>query len=124
MKYVDGFITPVPSKNKDAFLNSARLAAKVFLEHGALEYVDSWGVEVPHGKKTSFPRAVELQEDETVCFSWIVWESREIRDAGMQKVRQDPRMQPDQLEIPFDQIFDHSRMIMGCFEMVAHTKVE
>ncbi len=124
MKFVDGFITPVPSDNKDAYLNSARLAAKVFLEHGALEYVDNWGVEVPHGKKTSFPRAVELQENETVCFSWIVWESKEIRDAGMQKVMQDPRMHPDQLEIPFDQIFDHSRMIMGCFEMVAHTKAE
>ncbi len=124
MKFVDGFITPVPNDNKDAYLNSARLAAKVFLEHGALEYVDNWGVEVPHGKKTSFPRAVELQENETVCFSWIVWESKEIRDAGMQKVMQDPRMHPDQLEIPFDQIFDHSRMIMGCFEMVAHTKAE
>ncbi len=124
MKYVDGFITPVPTENKDAFLNSARLAAKVFLEHGALEYVDCWGVEAPYGKQTSFPRAVKLQENETVCFSWIVWKSKEIRDNGMKKVRQDPRMHPDQLEIPFDQIFDHQRMIVGEFEMVAHTVAE
>ena len=124
MKYVDGFLTPVPNDNKEAFLGAARRAAKVFIEHGALEYVDSWGVEVPYGKKTSFPRALELKENEAVCFSWIVWESQEIRDAGMQKVRQDPRMHPDQLEVPFDQIFDHSRMIIGCFEMVAHTRAE
>lgn len=124
MKYVDGFITPVPNDNKEAFLGAAHRAAKVFLEHGALEYVDSWGVDVPYGKKTSFPRAVELQENETVCFSWIVWESKEVRDAGMKKVREDPRMHPDQLDVPFDQIFDHSRMIVGFFEMVAHTKAE
>ncbi len=121
MKFVDGFITPVPNENKDAFFKVARKAARVFLEHGALEYVDSWGVDVPYGKQTSFPRAVELQENETVCFSWIVWESKEIRDIGMKKVREDPRMHPDQLDIPFDQIFDHQRMIVGSFEMVAYS---
>ncbi len=124
MRYVDGFITPVPNKNKQAFLNAAKRAANVFLEHGALEYVDCWGADVPIGKQTSFPRAVELREDETVCFSWIVWESKEVRDEGMAKVRQDPRMHPDQLEVPFDQIFDHQRMIVGLFEVMAHTKAE
>ena len=124
MKYVDGFIIPVPNANRKVFLGAARKAAKVFVEHGALEYVDSWGVDVPVGKRTSFTRAVALEENETVCFSWIVWESKEARDAGMAKVRQDPRMHPDQLEVPFDQIFDHSRMIVGCFEMVAHTRAE
>ncbi len=124
MKYVDGFVTPVPNANREAFVGAARKAAKVFIEHGALEYVDSWGVDVPVGKKTSFTRAVALEENETVCFSWIVWGSKEARDAGMAKVRQDPRMHPDQLDVPFDQIFDHSRMIMGCFEMVAHTQAE
>ncbi len=124
MKFVDGFITPVPNDRKQAYLKAARLAATVFTEHGALEYVDCWGVDVPFGKKTSFPRAVQLQEDETACFSWIVWESKEIRDAGMRKVMSDPRMQPGQLDMPFDQIFDHSRMIMGGFEMMARTSAE
>ncbi|MCY4183472.1 MAG: DUF1428 domain-containing protein [Gammaproteobacteria bacterium] len=124
MHYIDGFITPVPNANKEAYLKAARLAAKVFVEHGALEYVDSWGDAVPPGKQTSFPRAVELKEGETVCFSWIVWESKETRDAGMKKVMRDPRMQPGQTEVPFEQIFDHGRMIIGSFQMVARTRAE
>ena len=120
MKYVDGFITPVPNEKKEKFLYAAKLAAKVFVEHGALEYVDCWGVDVPPGKQTSFPDAVKLKDDETVCFSWIIWESKEIRDIGMQKVMTDPRMQPGQVEMPFD----HMRMIMGSFEMVANTRAE
>ncbi len=122
MKFVDGFVTPVPQENKHAYLQAARLAAKVFLEHGALEYIDCWGVETPHGKQTSFPRAVQLLENETVCFSWIVWESKEIRDIGIKKVMVDPRMQPGQLDVPFTEIFDHDRMIIGGFEMVACTR--
>ena len=122
--YVDGFITPVPDGNREAYFNAARLAAKVFVEHGALEYIDCWGDEVPPGKQTSFPRAVALEDGETVCFSWIVWDSKETRDIGMKKVMQDPRMQPGQTEVPFDQIFDHGRMIMGGFRMVAQTRAE
>ena len=124
MRYVDGFITPVPNANKSAYLTAAKLAAEVFVEHGALEYVDSWGDEVPIGKQTSFTRAVELREDETVCFSWIVWDSKETRDVGMKKVMRDPRMQPDQTEVPFERIFDHGRMIVGGFAMLAHSKAE
>lgn len=120
MKYVDGFITPVPTTNKEGYLKSARLAAKVFVEHGALEYVDCWGANVPPGKVTSFPDAVKLKDDETVCYSWIIWDSKETRDIGMKKVMEDPRMGPGQFEV----LFDHSRMIMGSFDMVAHTTAE
>jgi uncharacterized protein YbaA (DUF1428 family) len=52
--------------------------------------VECWGDDVPEGKLTSFPMAVKLEPGETVVFSWIVWPSREARDAGNAKVMADP----------------------------------
>jgi uncharacterized protein YbaA (DUF1428 family) len=67
----------------------------VFKEFGALKVVECWGDDVPDGKVTSFPMAMQKKDEETVVFSWIVWPSRETRDAGMKKMMEDPRMQPD-----------------------------
>ena len=38
MKYVDGFVLPVPKKKLKAYARIASLAGKVWKEHGALEY--------------------------------------------------------------------------------------
>ena len=51
------------------------------MEHGALSYVECVGEDVPYGKLTSFPRAVQAGDDEVVIFSWIVYKSRADRDA-------------------------------------------
>ncbi|MGE3829385.1 MAG: DUF1428 domain-containing protein, partial [Parvibaculaceae bacterium] len=76
MAYVDGFIVPVPKKKVDAYLKMARLAAKVWREHGALEYREAVADDAPVGKLTSFPRSVKRKPSETVIFSWIVYKSR------------------------------------------------
>ncbi len=70
---------------------------------------------MPHGKVTDFHRAVAATEGETVVFSWIEWPDKATRDAGMEKVRHDPRMEPDGQPIPLD----GKRMILGGFEVVA-----
>lgn len=114
MTYVDGFVAAVPTANKDAYERYARAAAAVFKEHGALGLVECWGVDVPDGEVTSFPMAVKCRDDETVVFSWISWPSRQVRDAGMQKVMEDPRLQPDVNPMPFD----GKRLIYGSFEMI------
>lgn len=118
MPYVDGFVLAVPTANKEVYKQYAEDAAIIFKEHGALKVVECWGDDVPEGKVTSFPLAVQRQADETVCFAWIVWPSREVRDEGMKKVMADPRsMQPEKnpnAEMPFD----GKRMIYGGFEMV------
>ncbi len=114
MSYVDGFVAAVPSGNKEAFIEHAELAATVFKEHGALKVVDCWGDDVPEGEVTSFPLAVKCREDETVVFSWVLWPSRGVRDAAMEKVMADPRMQSDSNPMPFD----GKRLIFGGFEMV------
>ena len=37
--YVDGFVLPVPKKNRAAYLKMARLGRKIWLEHGALDMI-------------------------------------------------------------------------------------
>jgi len=114
MPYVDGFVAAVPNANREKYLEHAKDAAVVFKEHGALTVVECWGDDVPDGEVTSFPMAVKREENETVVFSWITWPSRDARNEGMQKVMEDPRMQPDQFEFPFD----GKRLIYGGFEII------
>lgn len=114
MSYVDGFVIAVPTANREKFKQHAESAAVIFKEYGALSVAECWGDDVPEGKLTSFPMAVKLKEDETVVFSWIIWPSRQARDAGMEKVMADPRLQPDVNPMPFDGL----RMIFGGFEMI------
>ncbi len=114
MPYVDGFLAAVPTANRAKFLEHARAAAVLFKECGALSVVEGWGDDVPDGTHTSFPMAVKRAEGETVCFSWIVWPSREIRDAAWAKMMEDPRMSEAENPMPFD----GKRMIFGGFEVI------
>ncbi len=114
MAYIDGFVAAVPTENRDAYRKHAEQAAPVFKEHGALKLVECWGDDVPEGKLTSFPMAVQKKNDETVVFSWIVWPSRQARDEGMKKVMADPRIQPNVNPMPFDA----KRLIFGGFEVL------
>jgi uncharacterized protein YbaA (DUF1428 family) len=112
MSYVDGFVAAVPTANKDAYIQYAREASLVFKEHGALRLVECWGDDVPEGTLTSFPMAVQRKPDETVVFSWILWPSKEVRDVGVQKVMQDPRLQTQPMP------FDGARIIFGGFKVI------
>ena len=114
MSYVDGYVIAVPTNNREAFITHAKEVAAVFKDHGASRVVECWGEDVPDGKVTSFPMAVKKKPDETVVFSWILWPSRQSRDEGMRKAREDPRLQSDKTEMPFD----GQRMIFGGFEPV------
>ena len=114
MNYVDGFLLAVPNAKKEDYRAVATRAAAVFKDHGALSVVECWGEDVPEGKVTSFPMAVQRKTDETVVFSWITWPSKAVRDAGMKKAMEDPRMDTDMKNMPFD----GQRMIFGGFEVL------
>ncbi|MBM7062928.1 DUF1428 domain-containing protein [Pseudomonas sp. UL073] len=115
MNYIDGFVLAVPTAKREQYTELARTMAVLFKEHGALSVVECWGDDVPEGKVTSFPMAVKRQDDETVVFSWITWPSRQVRDSGMKKVMEDPRMKPDANQaMPFD----GQRMIFGGFQVI------
>lgn len=115
MRYVDGFIVPVPKKKLDAYRAMSRKAGKVWREHGALEYYECLADDVKKGKWTSFPQSVKLKPGETVVFAYIVYKSRTHRDRVMAKVMKDPRLAS---MMNLEQIpFDAKRMIWGGFKV-------
>ncbi len=114
MNYVDGFVLAVPLKNIDAYRKMSRKAGKVWMEHGALAYVECVGDDVPVGKVTSFPQAVKLKPGETVVFSWIVYKSRAQRDRVNKKAMADPRLAS--MMDPKSMPFDGKRMFWGGFK--------
>ena len=114
MNYVDGFVCAVPTANRDAYLAHAAKAAPIFKEFGALSVVETWGDDVPEGKLTSFPLAVQRRDDETVVFSWITWPSKQVRDDAWKKVMADPRMTSENNPMPFD----GKRLIYGGFQTI------
>jgi len=109
--YVDDFVIPGEKDEVEVYKDHAKKAGEVWMEHGALAFVECVGDDVPFGQLTSFPRAVQAKDDETIIFSWIVYRSRGERDAVMEKVMADPRLKGD---MPFD----GKRMIFGGFEMM------
>ncbi len=114
MAYVDGFVVPVPKRKIEAYRAMARKGAKIWREHGALEYHECIGDDTPYGKRTSFPRSVKLKPGEVVVFSWIVYKSRAQRDRVNAKVMKDPRLASmmDPKSLPFDA----KRMMYGGFK--------
>jgi uncharacterized protein YbaA (DUF1428 family) len=114
MSYVDGFVAPVPSENREAYRKHAEAAAALFKEFGATTVVECWGDDVPEGKVTSFTLAVKREASESVVFSWITWPSREARDEAWKKLMADPRMQPGAMSMPFD----GKRLIYGGFQVI------
>jgi uncharacterized protein YbaA (DUF1428 family) len=110
MDYVDGFVAAVPTAGREAYISFAGKMAGLFREYGALRVVETWGDDVPEGVVTSFPLAVQRKDDETVVFSWVVWPSKQVRDAGWKSLSDDPRMSDQQMP------FDGKRMIYGGFQ--------
>ncbi len=110
--YVDGFLLAVPKDKLDAYKEMARDAGAVWMEHGALGYLEALADDVPYGELTSFPRAVIAKEDEIVVFSYALYKDRAHRDAVMEKVMEDPRLKCQMENMPFDS----KRMIWGGFE--------
>ncbi|HSE79578.1 MAG TPA: DUF1428 domain-containing protein [Alphaproteobacteria bacterium] len=114
MKYVDGFIVPVPKKNLPAYRRMAQKAGKVWREHGALEVRECIADDVKVGKLTSFPRSVKLNAGEAVVFAWITYKSRAHRDRVNAKVMKDPRLA--KMMNPRAMPFDGKRLIYGGFK--------
>lgn len=111
MAYVDGYVLAVKTDRQEEYRALAAEVGAIFREHGAERVVECWGDEVPDGEVTSFGDAVKLEADETVVFSWIVWPSKDARDAGNEKVAADPRVQHE----PAPGIMDARRMIYAGF---------
>ena len=108
--YIDGFVAAVPAADRQAYVNFATRASALFRDFGATRVVDCWPDDVPDGEVTDFRGAVQAKEGEVVVFSWIEWPSKEARETGQKRMREDPRMS----ELG-DMPFDGKRLIYGGF---------
>jgi uncharacterized protein YbaA (DUF1428 family) len=111
MVYFQGFVVPVKTANKQAYLDMAKKAAPVFAEYGATATVECWGDDVMDGKTTDFKKAVRANDDETVVISWICWPDKTTCEAAAGKIMVDDRMKPHG-PMPFD----GQRLIYAGFE--------
>lgn len=109
MTYIDGFVIPVKLSDKEAFIDHARPFDQMLMDEGALRIVEAWPDDVPEGKQTDFYRAVDRQEGETACFSWIEWPDKATRDAAFAK------MMANEETMATPMPFDGKRMIFGGF---------
>ncbi len=117
--YVDGYILPVPSENKERYRAMATRMAPVFQEYGAVRVVEAWGDDLPDGRLTDYRRAAHAKDGENVVFSFVEWPSKQARDEGWKKIMADERMQPGDTD---KDVFDGKRMFWGGFEPILDTK--
>lgn len=116
MGYVDGYVLPVPKKNLKAYRRIAQQAAKLWREHGALDYKECVGDDLTTKMGVPFPKHAKVKAGETVIFAYIVFKSRAHRDRVNAKVMKDPRIH-DMCD-PKDMPFDHKRMVYGGFKVL------
>jgi len=113
-KYVDGFLIPIAKDKVSKYREIAQKAGEVWKEHGALEYYECVGDDLDIEGMVSFKKAADTSGEETVIFSWIVFESREHRDRVNAAVMNDPRIKEMMETGP--EPFDYKRMAYGGFK--------
>jgi len=114
MRYVDGFVIPVPKKNLRSYVLMARKAGKIWRELGALDYKECSGDDLTVKFGVPFPRMMKLKPGETVVFSYIVFKSRAHRDRVNAKVMKEM----ETMGAPMDMPFDVKRMVYGGFSVL------
>ena len=120
-RYVDGFVLPIQKKNLARYRSVARVAGKVWREHGALEYVECVADQLTskHEGKTYtslFPKLAKVKPGEVVVFSWITYKSKADKIRIMKKVMADPRLA--KMMNPASMPFDMSRMAWAGFKPI------
>ena len=115
MAYVDGFVLPVPKKNLKTYRRMAKIAARVWRDHGALDYRECVADDMKASVGVPFPRLMKPKRGETVVFAYILYKSRAHRDAVNKKVMADPRIANMNVKkMPFD----CKRMTYGGFKTI------
>lgn len=113
--YVDGFLVPVKLDKLELYQKIAEGAGKIWMDHGALAYVESIGDDLQIEGVTSFTKSADASPDETVMFSWILFKSKEHRDEVNAAVMADPRMDA-LMPVDSEELFDNRRMAYGGFK--------
>jgi uncharacterized protein YbaA (DUF1428 family) len=113
MKYVDGYVLPVPKKKLKTYIRMARMGERMWRKYGALDYKECIGDDLKTKWGTPFSRMMKLKPGETVVFSYIVFKSRAHRDRVNAKVMKEMEKMGEPKEMPFDM----KRMVYGGFKV-------
>ena len=115
-QYIDGFVLSVPKDKLAAYKKIANKAAKIWREHGALEYRECVGDDMKVKGLVAFPKLAKSKSGEVVIFAYARFESRKHRDAANKKIMADPRL--DAIGGEVSAIFDCKRMAYGGFKTI------
>ena len=112
MTYIAGFVSPVPTANKDKYKKFAEDSVAMFRGHGVTRIMEAWDDQVPEGEVTDFRRAVDARDDEVVVFSWQEFADKAAWEVASQAIMHDPAMKAMIDNVPYDGL----RMIYGGFD--------
>ncbi len=116
LPYVDGFVIPVPTANLEQYRAVAEKAAEIWTDHGALEYHECVADDLSAPDMRPFTESAAAREDETVVLAFVIYPSREVRDAANEAIMKDPRITG--LCSATNGIFDCKRMSYGGFRSI------
>ena len=114
MSYIDGFVIPVAKTKVAAYRKMATLGKKIWMKHGALQYIEAVGDDLDVKWGLPFPKGIKVKKGETVFFSFIVYKNKAHRDKVNAAVMSDPAMKSPPKDMPFDM----NRMMFGGFKAV------
>lgn len=112
MRYVDGYVLPVPKKNLKAYLRMARMGERAWRKCGALDYKECVGDDLATKFGSTFSRVFKLKRGETAVFAYVVFKSRAHRDRVNARVMREMA----KAGMPKDMPFDVKRMVYGGFK--------
>jgi uncharacterized protein YbaA (DUF1428 family) len=118
-KYVDGFVLVVPANKTEEYKKMAEMGRDSWMKHGALSYYECKGddlkqQEMGGEKSRAFGEMAGAKDGEEVWFSFIVFESKEHRDAVNAKVMEEMSKEADKYQ-GFEMPADMKRMAYGGF---------
>ena len=114
MRYVDGYVIPIPKKNVKAYAVMARWGERIWLKHGALDFKECVGDDLIPKFGLPFAKGLKLKRGETVFFSFVVFRSRAHRDQVNAKVMK----AMSSIKMPKKMPFDPKRMMYGGFKVL------
>jgi len=114
--YVDGYVLPLPKKNRAAYKKIATEAGKIWMKHGALRYVECIGDDINMKYSTlKWAKMAKAKKGETVLFSFVIYKNRKHRDLVNARVMKEMEKKYDKDEpMPFDM----KRIAVGGFEVL------
>jgi len=119
MTYVDGFVLSVPKKNTGKYTKMAQEACKVWMRHGALQYVECKGEDLKGMPGCgNFLQMFKPKKGETIWFSWIMYKNKAHRNKVNKTVMKvfEKKYGKDMKKMEQSMPFDMKRMAYGGFK--------